>query len=86
MYTLPSSKISGCIAHFLRMDGHGAAADEAARYDPATRFDTAAIVGLVADSPATSGVRLARAWAAGRRADVDRALGAYERTGVLDIA
>jgi hypothetical protein len=80
MYFLPAATISGCIAHFLTLEGHASAADAATRRDEWT------VAALLSTVPPTPGVRLARAWAAGRRLDVDRALGAYERTGALDIA
>lgn len=80
MHFLPAATISGCIAHFLTLEGHASAADAATRRD---EWTVAALLSTVPAS--TPGVRLARAWAAGRRLDVDRALGAYERTGALDV-
>ena len=82
MYSIPASTVSGAVAHFLRAEGDPAA--ESVRYYLAIG-DSVAVRLILAGAPDTPAVRLALALAAGRRADVDRALGGYQRTGAIDI-
>ena len=83
-YTIPCKTISESVGYLLIKGGENAFMAESVAYYLAVG-DSATVRLALASAPDSPAVRLALALAAGRRADVDRAIGGYQRTGTLDI-